>query len=306
MTGKLRVDFQPVDLGRVALAAVDVVSQTAEAKNVELVANLQSPVRPMMGDPDRLQQVVWNLLVNAIKFTAPGGRVTLAIEQSDGLLRLSVADTGEGIPPEFLPHLFERFQQADPSAHRRHAGLGLGLALVRQLVELHGGRISVTSTLGEGSTFLLSFPSRADLADVAGVGVAEVPAALDGNALAGIRALVIADDLDAREMFTIALDQHGATPVGVASVSEAVAVIRGEDPVDVVVSAVCDDDHASLLGTLQALSAEQGAAIPAIAITSDAHSALGARLPPEGYDLHMVRPIAPTALISAVLRLVGR
>jgi CheY-like chemotaxis protein len=141
---------------------------------------------------------------------------------------------------------------------------------------------------------------------VAGVGVADVPTALNDGALAGIRALVIADDLDAREMFTIALDQHGATPVGVGSVSEAVAVIRGDDPVDVVVSAVFDDEHANLLDTLQALAAEQGAAIPAIAVTSNARSPVGSGLPPEGYDLHMVKPIAPGALVSAVLRLVGR
>jgi PAS domain S-box-containing protein len=164
MTGKLRLVSQPVDLSRIALAAVDVVSPTAAAKDVAIESRLQPGVMPMLGDPDRLQQIIWNLLANAIKFTPSGGCVTVGVERTDELLKLLVSDTGEGIAPEFLPHLFERFQQADPSSNRRNAGLGLGLSLVRQLVELHGGRIGVASTVGKGSTFTITFPARPELA----------------------------------------------------------------------------------------------------------------------------------------------
>ncbi len=139
MSGKLRLESQPVDLTRVALAAIDVVAPTAAAKGVEIRPEFQPQAFMMMGDPDRLQQIVWNLLVNAVKFTEPGGTVTVGISDSQGLLTLTVTDTGEGITAEFLPQIFERFRQADPSASRRHGGLGIGLSLVRQLVELHGG-----------------------------------------------------------------------------------------------------------------------------------------------------------------------
>jgi PAS domain S-box-containing protein len=307
-TGKLRLDFQPVDLRRVALAAVDVVSPTAEAKDIAVVAHLPPSVMPIMGDPDRLQQVVWNLLVNAIKFTPNGGRVTMSTDEADGLLRLSVADTGEGISPEFLPRLFERFQQADSAANRRHAGLGLGLSLVRQLVELHGGQVSVTSTPGQGSVFTVSFPSRADLAPVAGVGVADVAPDADGAALAAIRVLVIADDHDARDMLAITLEQQAATVVSVASVADGLAVIANDRRFDVIVASVLHDHpDVRLLDALEMLSTRPGGnAIPAIAITSHQHSELEARLMAAGYDVRLARPVSPPALVSAVLDLVAR
>ena len=159
MSGKLRLDMEPVDLGLIAMAAGDVLAPTAAAKAITLNSELPPEPAWILGDADRLQQIVWNLLSNAVKFTEPGGTVTLRLETSPRVLRLSVADTGAGIDPEFLPQMFDRFRQADPSASRRHGGLGLGLALVRQLVELHGGEVQATSTLGQGSTFTVIFPT---------------------------------------------------------------------------------------------------------------------------------------------------
>jgi PAS domain S-box-containing protein len=158
MSGKLRLETQIVDLAQVTLAAVDVVAPTATARDVKLHTDVSNVPYPLMGDPDRLQQIIWNLLANAIKFTQPGGSVTVSLTRSEAVLTLMVSDTGEGIPAAFLPQMFERFRQADPSATRRHGGLGIGLSLVRQLVELHGGRIVATSVEGKGSTFTVTFP----------------------------------------------------------------------------------------------------------------------------------------------------
>jgi PAS domain S-box-containing protein len=299
MSGKLRLESQPVDLARIAFAAVDVVSPTAAAKDVTIQSNLQSPVMPMMGDPDRLQQIVWNLLANAIKFTPAGGSVTIGIEQRGALLTLTVADSGEGISPEFLPHLFERFQQADRLAHRRHAGLGLGLSLVRQLVELHGGRITVTSAIGEGSTFTVSFPSRPDLAGVAGVGVADLLRPGGRPLLADIRVLVVADDEDAREMITVALDQQGATVIAVESVERGVHALKGPETPQVVIASVSDvDPGGRLIHALEGLSVH--GRIRAIAVTSAMVPEQKARLLEAGYNAHLSRPLSAAALVSTV------
>jgi CheY-like chemotaxis protein len=304
MSGKLRLESQPVDLARVALAAIDVVSPTAAAKNVTIASQLQHPVMPMMGDPDRLQQIVWNLLANAIKFTEDGGRVTLSITHADGRLTLSVADTGEGISPEFVPHLFERFQQADRTSHRRHAGLGLGLSLVRQLVELHGGRISAASKVGEGSTFTVSFPSRPELVSVAGVGVSNVPALASGT-LTGLRVVVVADDPDVREMLTIPLERYRATVVAAASVAQVLETMDpAERPAAIVVSDGPGDPVSSLVDALEALAAVHGAGVPAIAVTSDEHPQYPSRLVSAGYRAHLARPVGPAALVAAILSVI--
>jgi nitrogen-specific signal transduction histidine kinase/CheY-like chemotaxis protein len=301
MSGKLRLESQPVDLARIARAAVDVVAPTAAAKNITIVANLQSPVMPILGDPDRLQQVVWNLLSNAIKFTAGGGQVTIGLEQTATLLILTVADSGEGIAEEFLPHLFERFQQADRLSHRRHAGLGLGLSLVRQLVEMHGGRVAVKSAIGDGSIFTVSFPTRADLALVAGVAGPDIPMAADGPALANIGVLVVADDEERREILTEALGQHGAAVVTAASVDEALAMMdRPMQPGVLVVSAIGSDPDLVLIGALEKLSRRAGVRIPAIAVTSNQQPQHKARLLAAGYRAHLTTPLSPAALVSAV------
>jgi PAS domain S-box-containing protein len=302
MSGKLRLESQPVDLARIARAAVDVVTPTAAAKNIRIESNLHSPVMPMMGDPDRLQQVVWNLLSNAIKFTAGGGQITIGIEEREGFLELSVADSGEGISEEFLPHLFERFQQADRLSHRRHAGLGLGLSLVRQLVELHGGRISVTSAVGAGSVFTVTFPSRADMAAVAGVGVAEVHRT-PSPALANIEVLIVADEDDRREMLAAAVGQHGAAVVAAASVNDALTAIKGREPGVIIASARGNDSDLSLLRSLESIGKGSGSRIPAIAITTNHDPQHKARLLAAGYHAHLTMPLSPAALVTAVLSL---
>jgi CheY-like chemotaxis protein len=304
MSGKLRLESQPVDLARIALAAIDVVAPTAAAKQVTIVSSPASGVMPMLGDPDRLQQIVWNLLANAIKFTPSGGRVSIGLERGADTLQLSVDDSGEGISPEFLPHLFKRFQQADPSSNRRHAGLGLGLSLVRQLVELHGGRIGVTSTVGVGSTFTVTFPSRPELDRLAGGGADGRPPA---NAmLSNIRVLVVADDPDSRDLLTAALDHHGAQVEAVPSADEGLALIAASHYPHVLVASFHDaDPDAALIRALETLSTGAGAMIPAIAVTPKEHPEQTADLLAAGYRIHLAQPLSPPALVSAVLRLAG-
>src|SRR3954468_5295711 len=205
MSGKLRLDMQPIDLSAIVLTAIDVVTPTASAKGVTILTAIDTDSPWLMGDADRLQQIVWNLLSNAIKFTDGGGRVTVGITRELALLMLSVEDTGRGISPEFLPQIFERFRQADSSSSRRHGGLGLGLSLVRQLVELHGGVVSATSQLNTGSRFVVTFPARTELS-------ADEPtqdSAGNLDRLAGVHVLLVEDQDEAREIVTAALEQHG-------------------------------------------------------------------------------------------------
>ena len=278
MSGKLRLDSHPVDLGRVVLAAIDVVEPTAAAKNVTIRSAFEAGSLTMLGDPDRLQQIAWNLLANAVKFTEPGGSVTATIGRVAGNLTLTITDTGEGIPEDFLPVIFERFRQADPSASRRHGGLGIGLSLVRQLVELHGGRIAVSSTQGKGSVFTVTFPSRPELAER---GEASTPSLIT---LAGVRVLVVDDQGDGRDMLTAALEQHGAAVTAVATSTEALAVLDRAsqyDRPDVIVSDVRDASDAGLMliRALSGRSAARGGAVPTIALTSSAEPTVMGSLP---------------------------
>jgi PAS domain S-box-containing protein len=305
MSGKLRLESQPVDLTRVALAAIDVVAPTAAAKGVEIRPEFPPQAYMMMGDPDRLQQIVWNLLVNAVKFTEPGGKVTVGITDSEGLLTLTVTDTGEGITPEFLPQIFERFRQADPSASRRHGGLGIGLSLVRQLVELHAGRIAVRSVLHEGSTFIVTCPSRSELAETGSI---VNPA--DGDAmLAHIRVLVVGGHADAREMLTVALEQYGAQVTAIETATEALghldAAARPELP-HVIVSDVGESDESGLtmIQTLGRRSRARGGDIPAVAVTPYDRPALNNRVLAAGFRVHLAKPVAPNVLAAAVRKLV--
>jgi PAS domain S-box-containing protein len=303
MSGKLRLETAPIDLARVALAAIDVVAPTAAAKNVELRARFEPDGLTMLGDADRLQQIVWNLLANGVKFTEPGGVVTVAIERADGSLVLSVADTGEGIPADFMPVIFERFRQADPSASRRHAGLGIGLSLVRQLVELHGGRISVASKHREGSVFTVTFPSRPDLASAAGA------PAEPHVALANVRVLVAGDQAEERDLLTVALGQQGASVTAVGSTAEVQAILdrasRYELP-HVIVSDVREaaDAELALVAALSGRSPERGGSIPTIAITTYDHAQLKRRVLAAGFHRHLAKPFSPEELAAAVRSLI--
>lgn len=306
MSGKLRLDSQPVDLARVALSAIDVVTPTAAAKGIEIRTNFEQEALSMMGDPDRLQQIIWNLLVNAIKFTDSGGRVTIGIARRDGHFILTVTDTGEGIDPGFLPQVFERFRQADPSASRRHGGLGIGLSLVRQLVELHGGRIVVHSVQGAGSTFTVTLPSRVD--------VPKSDGALERNdaaALANIRVLVVDDDGEERELLTLALQQHGAETTAVTSVEEVLTLLDSATPRDLPQVIVSDVGNAAdgalrLIPALGQRRHSHGGKIPTIAVTDSDHPEQRKRVLAAGFQTHLSKPVSPQALATAVLSLARR
>ncbi len=302
MSGKLRLEMQPVDLSVIALAAIDVVSPTAAAKGITMLTKIETDQPWMMGDPDRIQQVVWNLLSNAVKFTNSGGMVTLGITRADALLTLCVEDTGRGITADFLPQIFERFRQADPSSSRRHGGLGLGLSLVRQLVELHGGQVNVRSVEGEGTVFTVTFPGRTEL----------TPAPVDTNgapqydALAGLRVLLVEDEPDALE-FVLAALQHYRVEVTAASSSHAalealdVAIASGAPP-DVIISDIGlpDEDGYRLMEQLGSRGKSLGGRIPVIALTAYGRPQDKRRALAAGFRMHLTKPITPDALASAL------
>lgn len=303
MTGKLRLDTAPVDLARVALAAIDVVAPTAAARNVQLRSDFDPQGFMMLGDADRLQQIVWNLLANGVKFTEPGGSVTVGIRRDDGSLILSVADTGEGIPADFMPVIFERFRQADPSASRRHAGLGIGLSLVRQLVELHGGRIVAASNPGQGAVFTVTFPSRPEFASGSGN---LTQAAVQ---LAHVRVLVVDDHPEGRDMLTVALEQHGARVTPVATVADALAALDRASRHELPQVIVCDvreaaDAGLTLITALGARPADRGRAIPAIGITTYEHPHVKSRVLAAGFHRHLAKPFSPDDLAAVVRNLI--
>jgi PAS domain S-box-containing protein len=301
MSGKLRLEMQPIDLVGVALTAIDVVAPTAAAKGVAILTAIEIDEPWMMGDADRLQQIVWNLLSNAVKFTETGGRVTVGISSAGGLLSLSVEDTGRGISPEFLPQIFERFRQADSSSSRRHGGLGLGLSLVRQLVELHGGEVRATSEPNVGSRFVVTFPGRTELSIADGCA-----APGDVADLAGTRALVVEDEGDAREILMAALAQHGVDVVGAASSREALAAlddaIAAGIPPDVIVSDIGlpGEDGYRLMEQLASRGPSKGGSVPVIAVTAYGRPQDKRRALAAGFRLHITKPILPDALAAAV------
>ena len=306
-TGKVRLDMKDVDLAAVALAAIDVVHPTADAKNVRLVVAVGPGLPAVSGDADRLLQIVWNLLSNAVKFTDSGGQVTLGVNRHEDAVQVTVADTGQGITPEFLPDVFKRFKQADPSSSRRHGGLGLGLALVRELVELHGGTVYVESEgVGQGSTFVVSLPAR---------GVAAAPPIARRRetdstpvALAGVRILVVEDDADALEILCRTLADAGATITAARSVHEALALLRGDslDPPHAVVSDIGmpGDDGYGFLRALRTLPPGHGD-VPVIAVTAYATPEDRKRALQAGFDAHFGKPFSPKRLVEAIARAVA-
>jgi PAS domain S-box-containing protein len=301
MSGKLRLDMQPVDLATIAIGAIDVLSPAATAKGISLLTKIDTAEPWMMGDADRIQQIVWNLLSNAVKFTDTGGRVTLGIVRDGDVLRLSVEDTGRGIAAEFLPKMFERFRQADSSSSRRHGGLGLGLSLVRQLVELHGGQVTATSVEGKGSTFTATFPARTELTSDDGTD-AEVNPAM----LAGKRAIVVEDQADAREMLTVALQQFGVQVTLATSSRDALLeldtaiAIRQVPDVLVCDIGLPDEDGYRLMEQLSVRPKSRGGAIPVIALTSHGRPQDKRRALAAGFRLHVTKPVSPAALAAAV------
>ncbi|HYE17486.1 MAG TPA: PAS domain-containing protein [Tepidisphaeraceae bacterium] len=314
VAGKVRLEARPVDLRDVVRAAVDTVTPTADAKGVRLVADVPDAYTDRVsvwGDPARLQQVLWNLLANAVKFTPRDGTVTAAVAVgADGDAVVTVADTGSGIDSAFLPHVFDRFRQADASTTRRHGGLGLGLSIVKQLVEMHGGTIGAQSGGADrGSTFVvrlppyLGRPPAAEPAAAAAAVSAPAPGPEPAARLAGLRVLVVDDEPDARHLVVHVLTARGAAVVAVPSAHAALALL-GARPFDLLVSDIGmpDLDGYELVQRLRATTgdAHGNARIPAIALTAFARTEDRTRALLAGFQLHLPKPVETPELLAAV------
>ncbi|MGC4031740.1 MAG: ATP-binding protein [Tepidisphaeraceae bacterium] len=315
LTGTVRLDVQPVSLPGVIQAALDAVRPAADAKEIVIQPVLDPQAAAVTGDPARLQQIIWNLLINAIKFTPKGGRVQIFLERVNSQIEVTVTDSGEGIKPEFLPYVFERFRQADPSTTRRHGGLGLGLAIVRHLVELHGGRVSVKSEgLGRGASFIVALPLRPlRLQNEPGMprihpetGFVAGP---DGDipSLAGLKVLVVDDEADSREIIRIILTEHGAKVITAGSVSQAMQLLRDESP-DVVCSDIGmpEEDGYSLIRRIRKLPAAEGGNTPAVALTAFARSEDRRVALMSGFQMHVVKPAEPAELVTVIASIAQR
>ncbi|AUX20250.1 two-component hybrid sensor and regulator [Sorangium cellulosum] len=311
ITGKLRLDVMMIDLPPVINAAIDAVRHGADAKGIELVVQLDPTAGPISGDQTRLQQVVWNLLSNAIKFTPRGGKVSIQLSRTDSAARIQVRDSGQGIAPEFLPYVFDRFRQADSTSTRPHSGLGLGLAIARHLIELHGGTVQAESAgEGKGATFTVDIPlaPRGALAalrkldGLQGGGASELEPTLQG-----LHVLMVDDEPDARELVTTVLERKGASITAVATVDEALSAIEREKP-DVILSdlGMPGEDGYSLIRRLRAQSPERGGRIPAAALTAYASAQDRTRALLAGFQSHVPKPIEASELAAVIANLAGR
>ena len=303
--GKLRLNIGRVRLREVIEAALDTVTPAAEAKAIAIERELDD-VAPISGDPDRLQQVVWNVLSNAVKFTPREGRVAVRLAQRNGEITLIVQDSGIGIRPEFLPYVFDRFTQADGTATRRHGGLGLGMAIVRYLIELHGGTVRVESPgENQGATFTLALPMRQAVAagdhreEAGPAPAAAAPATLPR--LDGISVLVVDDDGDSRSFLLELFTERGTAVVTAASTDEALDIFRRLRP-DVIVSDIAMPvvDGYELIRRVRALADHEGGRTPAIALTAYARTHDQQAAMAAGYDRHVRKPVDVGELIAAV------
>jgi PAS domain S-box-containing protein len=307
ITGKLQLQLAPVDLVATVKAALDAVRPAFEAKDIYVEETYQDGLRVIAGDADRLQQVVWNLLSNASKFTPVRGTVAIRVCHDKTYAEVEIIDTGPGIAPEFLPHVFERFRQADGSTTRTHGGLGLGLAIVRHLVELHGGVISAENLgSGSGAVFTVKLPlPSADLAleePKAAAPLADESTEID---LAGVTILVVEDDLDALDLLTIDLAEHGAKVRGVSSATEALELLKTES-FDLLISDIgmAQTDGYNLIK--QVRNEEKDEHIPAIALTAYARTQDRVRAIAAGYNTHVAKPVEIRELVTVVKCLTGR
>jgi len=313
ISGKLRLDLRTVELPAVIEAAVEATRPAAEAKGVRLTTALDPRSGPINGDADRLQQVVWNLLTNAIKFTPEGGEINVRLGSVGTRVEITVRDSGIGIPSEFLPHIFDRFRQADPGTNRVHGGMGLGLSIVRQLVELHGGTVRAESEgKGKGSTFTVSLPfvNFGKGAERAG----RLPFDAGGNeeincppSLQGLRVLAVDDEADTREMIRAVLEHCKMEVVTAGSVPEALEAIAQSHP-DVLISdlGMPGEDGFALIAQVRALPAERGGRIPAAALTAYVRAEDRVKVLRSGFQLHVPKPLEPNELVAVVANLAGR
>ncbi len=302
ITGKMRLNPSVFDLTAPLTASVEALRPAADAKGIELQLDLGPATLPLMGDADRLQQVFWNLMANAVKFTPAGGRVTVRAVVNAGLIEISVQDTGVGIPAWFLPHVFERFTQVDSSMNRRHHGLGLGLALVRHLVELHGGTVSADSEgEGLGTTIRVKLPLRLEAADPTG----QLAGAHAGaTELAGVSIMLVDDEADSRQIVGTVLRQAGADVSEADSTQTALAMLPLIHP-DVIVSDIGMPglDGLELIRLVRTLPSRDGGTTPAIALTAYGRDEDRDRALEAGYQMHLAKPVLPDELTHHVAAL---
>jgi signal transduction histidine kinase/ActR/RegA family two-component response regulator len=316
ISGKLRLDAQPVDLTTVINAAVDTSRPAADAKEIRIQIVLDYGAGSVLGDPVRLQQVVWNLLSNAIKFTPKRGRVQVQLERVNSHLEITVSDTGPGIDEEFLPFVFDRFRQADSSSSKKYGGLGLGLAIVRHIVELHGGTVEAGNRKdGEGATFSVKLPImvvRKPLAPAAAESPRVHPA-VNGRvsfdcppALDGIRVLAVDDEADARNLLAAVLEQCGAVVRTCGSVAEALVVVEEWKP-EVLISDIGmpGEDGYVMIRKLRLLESESGRRIPAVALTAYARVEDRLQALSAGYNMHVPKPVEPAELAVVIASLIS-
>lgn len=311
--GKLRLNMSSVEIVPVIEAAIDTVRPAADAKHICIESEFDPAVGVVIGDANRLQQIVWNLLSNAVKFTPKGGKVEVKIQRIKSRVQIQVSDNGAGIATEFLPHVFERFSQADSSTTRSHGGLGLGLAIVRHLVELHGGTVFATSPgLEQGATFIVNLPMKAVINED------DTPKSqpfltnsesvnYQLSILENVRVLVVDDEADTRNLLTTILGQYGAQVTAVASTQEAMTALSQFHP-DILISDIGmpEEDGYTLIRKVRSLPSNEGGKIPAVALTAYARSEDRTQALLAGFQLHIPKPVNPGELAAVVANLAGR
>lgn len=314
ITGRLKLDAHPVKIERVFQAAIDVIRPSAEAKRIALQATIDDRSSIVFGDANRVQQVIWNLLSNAVKFTSEGGRVEAGLSRFGGHVEITVTDTGMGIEPEFMPYVFDRFRQADSTSTRKYSGLGLGLAIVRHVVEMHGGTVAASSPgKGQGATFKVRFPIASP--DVLLQPVRRPPGPelkrptqpnqVDGkHNLAGVRVLVVDDDLDTLEVLKVILQNRGAEVITASSAGDAVQALERSLP-DALVSdlAMPEHDGYELIAEIRQRGPERGGNIPAVALTAYARVEDRVRALTAGFDMYLPKPVDSNELVAVVANL---
>lgn len=312
ISGKIRLDVERVELDSLVEAALNVIRPAAVAKGIRLQAVLDPGAGPVFGDPGRLQQVMWNLLSNAVKFTPKGGRVQVRLARVNSSVEITVSDTGQGISAEFLPYVFERFRQADNTTTRQHSGLGLGMAITKNIVELHGGTIrAVSPGEGQGSSFILRLPVMILHTPEQFSNVSTEQPPVTGKAqpaelarLDGVRVLVVDDEQDTRDLLGTILTQCGALVKTAATVAGALEIMR-HSKLDLLISDIemPDDDGYSLIRKVRGLEDGQNRSIPAIALTAYARASDRLRSLSAGYQLHIPKPVEPAELVMSISNL---
>lgn len=300
ISGKTRLDRQPTDMHSVIDAAIEAVAPSAAEKDVRIVKDLE-PSEPVDGDPARLQQVMWNLLANAIKFTPSGGRVEIILRRLHSHLEVAVSDSGQGIAPEFLPFVFDRFRQQEGATSRRHGGLGLGLSIVKNLVELHGGSVRAESEgVQKGAAFTVSLPLSKSSPHTVAIAAGGDGDVIGATTLAGLRIVVVDDEKDSLDLVRRLLETRAAEVFSAASADEALLLFEKRRP-HVIVSDIGmpEKDGFEMVRELRAREGD-GAHIPAVALTAFARAEDRARAIEAGYQRHLAKPVEASELVAAV------